>query len=140
MSEKRKVRPRIRREDRLEHEPTGSGMGAGAGEKNPENEHLLVEPVKLDNPEAEEGTPGHADKPHSEAGAQGLLPHERDQTTRPLGTSQDNEDENSRDKMEQAAEDTRRGLKDTDRRGIPSEIIADSDTPNAAAKARKKKR
>ena len=43
--------------------------------------------------------------------------------------------------MGQAAEDTKRGLKDTDRRGIPSDIIAsDADGGDALEGTRKKKR
>ncbi|HEU4854500.1 MAG TPA: hypothetical protein VFS89_04335 [Nitrosospira sp.] len=60
---------------------------------------------------------------------QTLLPHERDETTRPTGTSRPG-DEHSREVIEQAHEDTKQGLKDTDRRGIPSDIV-DSDIPAA---------
>lgn len=136
MSEKKKVLSRLP----VERDLTGSGTGVGAEKKNPKNEHLLEEHVNLNNEEADKETPGQGNKPHSQVGTQNLLPHERDQTTRSQGTGQDNEDESSRGKIEQAAEDTRRGLKDTDRRGIPSEIITDNDTPNEAAKARKKRR
>ena len=61
-----------------------------------------------------------------------LLPHERDQTTRPTGTGEPTQHEPSREKIGQAGKDTRRGLKDTDRRGIPSDIEA-TDTPPADA-------
>ncbi len=61
-----------------------------------------------------------------------LLPHERDQTTRPAGTGEPTQHEPSREKIGQAGKDTRRGLKDTDRRGIPSDIEA-TDTPPADA-------
>src|SRR5688500_15912107 len=61
-----------------------------------------------------------------------LLPHERDQTTRPSGTGEPTQHEPSREVIGQAEEDTRRGLKDTDRRGIPSDIVA-TDTPAADA-------
>ena len=74
-----------------------------------------------------------------------FLPHERDQTTKPVGTGQPNENEMSRAVIGQAAEDTERGLKDTDRRGIPSDIVK-SDVPGSEQgsdvpeKARKKKK
>lgn len=58
---------------------------------------------------------------------QTLLPHERDQTTSAAGTSLPG-DEQSREVIDQARKDTERGLKDTDRRGIPSDIVK-SDTP-----------
>lgn len=61
-----------------------------------------------------------------------LLPHERDQTTNPSGTGEPTQHEPSREKIGQAGKDTRRGLKDTDRRGIPSDIEA-TDTPPADA-------
>ena len=60
---------------------------------------------------------------------QTLLPHERDQTTRPTGTGQAS-DVQSREVIGQARKDTERGLKDTDRRGIPSDIV-ESDIPAA---------
>ena len=60
---------------------------------------------------------------------QTLLPHERDQTTRPTGTGHRGS-EHSREVIGQAHEDTKHGLKDTDRRGIPSDIV-DSDIPAA---------
>ncbi len=76
-----------------------------------------------------------ADLPKPESGSkdqaehQMLLPHERDETTRPTGTSRPG-DEHSREVIEQAHYDTKQGLKDTDRRGIPSDIV-DSDIPAA---------
>jgi hypothetical protein len=60
---------------------------------------------------------------------QTLLPHERDETTRPAGTSHRG-NEHTRKVIEQAHDDTKQGLKDTDRRGIPSDIV-DSDIPAA---------
>jgi len=62
-------------------------------------------------------------------GHQTLLPHERDETTRPTGTSHRG-GEHSREVIGQAHEDTKQGLIDTDRRGIPSDIV-DSDIPAA---------
>jgi hypothetical protein len=60
---------------------------------------------------------------------QPLLPHERDETTRPTATSLGTESEMSRDVVEQAREDTEHGLKDTDRRGIPSDIVSSDVAP-----------
>lgn len=76
---------------------------------------VLTERADLANP-----APAAADP----AEEQVLLPHERDQTTRPGGTGESTEHEHSREMIEQAGTDTRRGLKDTDRRGIPSDIVA----------------
>ncbi|PTQ81511.1 hypothetical protein C8R21_10962 [Nitrosospira multiformis] len=76
-----------------------------------------------------------ADLPNSKPGAkdkaehQPLLPHERDETTRPTGTSHRG-NEHTREVIGQAHEDTKQGLKDTDRRGIPSDIVH-SDIPAA---------
>ncbi len=55
---------------------------------------------------------------------QPLLPNERDETTRPTSAGLGTSNEQSREVVEQAREDTEHGLKDTDRRGIPSDIIA----------------
>lgn len=61
-------------------------------------------------------------------------------TSRRQGTSLGNEDERSRAVMGQAAEDTKRGLKDTDRCGISSVIIGSdvggSDAPKKGARKR----
>lgn len=78
---------------------------------------VLTERVELSRPKSE-----HAARDQAEE--QALLPHERDQTTGPTGAGLASEDEHSRDVIGQAAEDTERGLKDTDRRGIPSDIVA----------------
>ncbi|SCY28833.1 hypothetical protein SAMN05216420_104120 [Nitrosospira sp. Nl5] len=108
--------------------------GPDATEKQPENETLPTERVELVNPEPGQEAQGETDE-------QPLLPHERDETTRSQGTSRDNEDERSRAVVGQAAEDTEHGLKDTDRRGIPSDIVAsDAPAPNVPKKAREKKR
>jgi hypothetical protein len=78
---------------------------------------------------------GRADLPNPKPGAeeqketQTLMPHERDQTTRPTGTSHRG-DKHSREVIGQAHKDTKRGLQDTDRRGIPSDIV-DTDVPAA---------
>jgi len=80
----------------------------------------LTEKVDLPKPE-----PGGEDQTEHQM----LLPHERDETTRPAGTSHRG-DEHSREIIEQAHDDTKQGLKDTDRRGIPSDIV-DSDIPAA---------
>jgi hypothetical protein len=50
-----------------------------------------------------------------------MLPHERDQTTGPTGTNEKG-NERARTVIKQAHDDVHRGLKDTDRRGIPSDI------------------
>src|SRR5688500_4794266 len=76
-----------------------------------------------------------ADLPNSKPGAkdkaehQTLLPDERDETTGPTDTSHRG-NEHSREVIGQAHEDTKQGLIDTDRRGIPSDIV-DSDIPAA---------
>jgi hypothetical protein len=103
-------------------------------QEEPENERLLTQPVQLNNP-----YPGRESK--KRADDQMMMPHERDETTRRDATSHGNENEMSQDVIGQAKEDTEAGLKDTDRRGIPSDIVASetpaSDTPR---KAREKKR
>jgi hypothetical protein len=71
--------------------------------------------VDLRNPDPE--------APH-QTEEQPLLPNERDETTRPTSTGLGTSNEQSREVVEQAREDTEHGLKDTDRRGIPSDIIA----------------
>ena len=101
---------------------------------------VLTERVELRGPDSEQ-------KPLNPAvlEEETLLPHERDQTTKSVGTSQPNENEMSRAVIGQAAEDTRHGLKDTDRRGIPSDIVK-SDVPgsgpgsNVPEQARKKEK
>lgn len=107
-------------------EPPGgcrsSGMDPGKrkgkeAEGRAENETLPTERVELANRQPEQKAQNQEDE-------RPLLPHERDETTRPQGTSQGNENEHSRAVVGQAAEDTKRGLKDTDRRGTPSDIIA----------------
>ena len=116
-----------------------SGMDPGKKTKKetggqPGNETLPTERVELANPKPGQNVKNQAD-------GQSLLPHERDQTTGREGTSRGNEDERSRAIMGQAAEDTKRGLKDTDRRGIPSDIIAsDADGGDVLEGTRKKKR
>lgn len=84
---------------------------------------VLTERADLTNPEP---------NAKNQAEEQTLLPHERDQTTRPTGTGQEG-DEHSREVIGQARKDTERGLKDTDRRGIPSDIV-ESDIPAASNK------
>ena len=79
---------------------------------------VLTERADLTNPEP---------NAKNQAEEQTLLPHERDQTTRPTGTGQAG-DEQAREVIGQAKKDTERGLKDTDRRGIPSDIV-ESDVP-----------
>jgi hypothetical protein len=100
----------------------------------PENKGLSTQPVQLNNP-----FPGNESK--ERADDQMMMPHERDETTRRDATSLGNENEMSQDVIGQAKEDTEAGLKDTDWRGIPSDIVA-SETPAAdtARKTREKKR
>ena len=102
------------------------------GEGQPANEVLIQERVELANTK-----PGYNEKDDGET--QSLLPHERDQTTGRQGTSLRNENKGSRAVIGQAAEDTKRGLKDTERRGIPSDINAsEGDGANAIEKTRNK--
>ncbi|PTR16176.1 hypothetical protein C8R31_102190 [Nitrosospira sp. Nsp2] len=107
-----------------------------------------VSPKKKNGEVAEQvdlSNPVNQTTKEAEAEEQTLLPHERDQTTRSAGTSQPNENEMSRAVIGQAAEDTEHGLKDTDRRGIPSDIVK-SDVPGSEhgsdvpEQARKKKK
>jgi hypothetical protein len=51
-----------------------------------------------------------------------LLPHDRDETTGSASTGSATVHQESRDTVKQAAEDIERGLKDTERRGIPSDV------------------
>lgn len=51
-----------------------------------------------------------------------LLPHDRDETTGSASTASATVHQESRDTVKQAAEDIERGLKDTERRGIPSDV------------------
>lgn len=102
-------------------------------QKEAGNERLLTQPVQLNNP-----YPGHESK--ERADDQMMMPHERDETTRRQATIHGNENEMSQDVIGQAKKDTEAGLKDTDRRGIPSDIVA-SELPASATprKAREKK-
>jgi hypothetical protein len=85
---------------------------------------VLAERVELPKPKSKSEHP---------AQEQSLLPHERDQTTGPAGAGLANQDERSREVIGQAAEDTEHGLKDTDRRGIPSDIVASDVRPSDTA-------
>lgn len=51
-----------------------------------------------------------------------LLPHDRDETTGSASTASATVHQESRDTVKQAVEDIERGLKDTERRGIPSDV------------------
>src|SRR5690242_17480683 len=116
-------------------------MGSRSSEKNSERKSRLsgkripfdketgvhAQRVDLPNPDPE--------APH-QTEEQPLLPNERDETTRPTSTGLGTSNEQSREVVEQAREDTERGLKDTDLRGIPSDIIA-SDVPPADDKKKK---
>lgn len=95
-----------------------------SGQTPPKRETgMLTERVKLPKAKSE-----HPEQDQAEG--QPLLPHERDETTGPAGTGLANQEERSRDVIGQAAEDTEHGLKDTDRRGIPSDIVA-SEVPGS---------
>ena len=93
-----------------------------SGKPIPPEKETGVEQQRVDlrNPEPEA---------QNQTEEQPLLPHERDQTTRPTGTAAPNSIEQARDVIEQAREDTEHGLKDTDRRGIPSDIAASDVAP-----------
>lgn len=51
-----------------------------------------------------------------------LLPHDRDETTGSASTGSATTSRESRDTIKQAVEDIEHGLKDTERRGIPSDV------------------
>lgn len=66
-----------------------------------------------------------------------MLPHERDETTGPTGTNEKGS-EKSREVIKRAHDDTKHGLKDTDRHGIPSDIEScDSAQPAITKNIRK---
>lgn len=68
-----------------------------------------------------------------------MLPHERDETSGPTGTNAKG-DEQSREIIKKAHDDTKQGLKDTDRRGIPSDIeSSQSPKPTITENIRKNK-
>jgi hypothetical protein len=56
-----------------------------------------------------------------------LLPHDRDETTGSASTGSATTSQESRDTIKQAVEDIEHGLKDTERRGIPSDVPPGSD-------------
>ncbi|MGH8762943.1 MAG: hypothetical protein ACREUR_06875 [Nitrosospira sp.] len=51
-----------------------------------------------------------------------LLPHDRDEATGSESTGSATTSQESRDTIKQAVEDIEHGLKDTERRGIPSDV------------------
>lgn len=51
-----------------------------------------------------------------------LLPHDRDEITGSASTGSATTSQESRDTIKQAVEDIEHGLKDTERRGIPSDV------------------
>lgn len=51
-----------------------------------------------------------------------LLPHDRDEATGSSSTASATMHQESRDTVKQAVADIERGLKDTERRGIPSDV------------------
>jgi len=99
-----------------------------SGKPIPPEKETGVEQQRVDlrNPEPEA---------QNQTEEQPLLPHERDQTTRPTGTAAPNSIEQARDVIEQAREDTEHGLKDTDRRGIPSDIAGSDVAPEIRTKS-----
>jgi hypothetical protein len=103
--------------------------GKRSGKRIPFKKETGVHAQRVDLPNPDPEAPHQTEE-------QPLLPHERDQTTRPAGTSLSTSNEQSRDVVEQAREDTEHGLKDTDRRGIPSDIIA-SDLSSSDNKKKK---
>lgn len=62
-----------------------------------------------------------------------LLPHDRDETTGSESTASATVNQESRDTIKQAADDIDSGLKDTERRGIPSDV-----PPGTGKKQRKR--
>lgn len=86
--------------------------------KNQKRTGMLTEVVDLTN---------HSEKENQTESP--LLPHERDETTGPAST-QKSGDKRSRKLIKKAHDDTQRGMVDTDRRGIPSDI-EESDIPSA---------
>ncbi|KIO49983.1 hypothetical protein [Nitrosospira sp. NpAV] len=51
-----------------------------------------------------------------------LLPHDRDETTGSSSTASATMHQESRDTVKQAVADIERGVRDTERRGIPSDV------------------
>ncbi|GJL73220.1 MAG: hypothetical protein NMNS01_24190 [Nitrosomonas sp.] len=102
--------------------------------KNSRKKSTLTEDINLSNhPETENQTD-----------SQLLLPHERDESTGSTSTEKQG-DKRSRELIKKAHEDTRRGMLDTDRRGIPSDIIesdipAANDIPDVPDNEKKRKR
>jgi hypothetical protein len=103
--------------------------GKRSGKRIPFKKETAVHAQRVDLPNPDPEAPHQTEE-------QPLLPHERDETTRPTSTGLGTSNEQSRDVVEQAREDTEHGLKDTDRRGIPSDIIA-SDLSSSDNKKKK---
>lgn len=102
--------------------------------RNPGKNSILTKDINLSN---------HAE-PENQTDSQPLLPHERDESAESTNT-ENQVDKRSRELIKKAHEDTRRGMLDTDRRGIPSDIIesdipAANDIPNVSDNEKKKKR
>jgi hypothetical protein len=100
-----------------------------SGKRIPFDQETGVHAQRVDLPNPDPNAPHQTEE-------QPLLPNERDETTRPTGTGLGTSNEQSREVVEQAREDTEHGLKDTDLRGIPSDIVA-SDLPSGDDKKKK---
>jgi hypothetical protein len=100
-----------------------------SGKRIPFDKETGVHAQRVDLPNPDPKAPHQTEE-------QPLLPNERDETTRPTGTGLGTSSEQSREVVEQAREDTEHGLKDTDLRGIPSDIFA-SDLPQDDDKKKK---
>lgn len=88
-----------------------------SGKRIPFGEETGVHAQRVDLPNPDPEAPRQTEE-------QPLLPNERDETTRPTSTGLGTSNEQSREVVEQAREDTEHGLQDTDLRGIPSNIVA----------------
>lgn len=88
-----------------------------SGKRIPFDKETGVHAQRVDLPNPDPGAPHQTEE-------QPLLPNERDETTRPTSTGLGTSNEQSREVVGQAKEDTEHGLRDTDLRGIPSDIVA----------------
>tara|TARA_R110002073_G_scaffold311228_1_gene482228 strand:- start:1376 stop:1714 length:339 start_codon:yes stop_codon:yes gene_type:complete len=82
-------------------------------------------------------------KKKNQTKSQRLPPHERDESAGPASTEEE-DGKRTRKVIKKAHEDVRRGLVDTDRRGIPSDIIeseipAADDIPNVPGNEKDRK-
>ncbi len=105
-----------------------------SSKKTTKNTGILSENINLSNRTESE----------NQTDSKPLLPHERDESTGSTSAEKQG-NKRSREVIKKAHEDTRRGMVDTDRRGIPSDIIesdipAANDIPNVPGNETKKKR